>query len=119
MNSSGIKIKKITIATTNTKEMANFYNTLFKCNLKSIDAYGTTLYTGEFAGLNLLLCPNKIAGVKAEQNRQQFDIEAKNIAQILADLPKTKGKIKDVYNKETKSASIIDPDGNTLVLIAT
>lgn len=112
-----LKILKITIAVTNTTEMVNFYNTVFNSNLKEIATYGTKLYSGNFIGLELLLCPNEIAGVNAKQNRQQFDISVSDINSVLDKVIKNSGTIKEVYNKTTKSASVIDPDGNTIVFI--
>lgn len=117
MNNSNFKISKITIAITNINEMVDFYKTVFKCNFKELSLAGTKLFSGELYGLNILLCPNEIAGVIAQQNRQQFDINVDDIKIVLADVIKANGKIKESYNPKTKTASVIDPDGNTIVFI--
>lgn len=111
------KLRKITIAVTNIDKMVSFYNNIFNCNLKKVEAYGTSLYQGKLAGINLLLCPNEIANVKAQQNRQQFDIEVNDIETCLKKVADSFGQIMEPYNNEIKSASIIDPDGNTIVII--
>lgn len=112
------KLKKITIAATNITEMATFYTSVFNAGLTPIEAYGTTLYTGQLCGFDLLLCPNSIAGVEAQQNRQQFDIEVPDIESALKAAETSGGKIKDplTINPIQNIASVTDPDGNTIVL---
>jgi len=117
MNKSPFKLSKITIAITNINEMVNFYQTVFKCEFNEVSIANTTLYSGNLFGIKILLCPNELAGVIAQQNRQQFDIEVAGIKTVLQDVIKANGKIKEPYNSETKTASVIDPDGNTIVFI--
>jgi predicted enzyme related to lactoylglutathione lyase len=117
MSNSNFKISKITIAITNINEMVGFYKIVFKCDFKELSLGGSKLFSGELFGLKILLCPNDLAGVIAQQNRQQFDIKVNDAKKILEDVIKANGKIKEPYNSETKTASVIDPDGNTIVFI--
>lgn len=113
------KIAKITIATTATQEMAAFYSSVFNSELSPVEAYGYTLYSGSFCGINLLICPNDLAGVNANQNRQQFDIEVSGIEKVLQKVEATGGNIKEALSITAthKIASVTDPDGNTIVFI--
>ncbi len=115
------KISKITLAVNHAKEMADFYNTVFDCQLKEFEAFNSTLYSGNFCGINLLICPNQIAGVEAQQNRQQFDIEVNDIEKVIKIAISNGGKLfQEITTNETsKTAAITDPDGNSIVLIET
>ncbi len=117
MNS--FKLSKITVSITNIDLMVNFYKTVFDCDFKEINAFGTTLYSDSFCGINILLCPNTIAGVVAEQNRQQFDIEVTDINKTIQNVITAGGSLKREIEQNTnqKIASIVDPDGNTMVFI--
>ena len=117
MDESNFTLSKITIAITNINEMVFFYKTVFKCEFNEVSIANTTLYSGNLFGIKILLCPNELAGVIAQQNRQQFDIEVTDIKTVLQDVIKANGKVKETYNPETKTASVTDPDGNTIVFI--
>src|ERR1041385_6725997 len=72
--SAEVKIDKITIAVTDAKlkETASFYSKTFGAQLKSFEVQGKTLYSGSLGGLELMLCPKDLAGVKADQNTVQL-----------------------------------------------
>ncbi|MCP4439476.1 MAG: hypothetical protein GY810_11090 [Aureispira sp.] len=114
-----LKIGKVTIAVTKINEMVNFYTTIFSCDFKKIDAYNNTLYMGEIKGVKILLCPNEIADVKAEQNRFQFDFYVKDIKKLIIDIETSGGRIigKTEGAETLQSVSVMDPDGNTMVFI--
>ena len=118
-NNNDFKIVKVTIAITKVNEMVKFYKNVFNINFKESPVYGTTLYSGKFGDLNILLCPNEIAGVKAEQNRQQFDIVVPDIEKIIQAAKNAGGSIKGKINvtEKQKTVTIVDPDGNTIVFI--
>lgn len=119
MSTEILEIGKITIAVTNTEQMVAFYKNVYKCELKEFDVNGTTLYSGQIAGVKILLCPNSLAGVKAEQNRHQFDYIVKDLDRLvsfaLASGGALQGKVEVI--RDQKTATIVDPDGNTTVLI--
>jgi len=119
MSNADFKIEKITVAVTHMTQMHAFYTAVFKCELKAIQNYGTTLYAGAIGDIDILLCPNEIAGVKAEQNRQQFDFIVTNLDLVIRDAKTSGGKLQeDVHvSEKQKTVTIIDPDGNTIVFI--
>ena len=105
----------ITLATTETEAMAAFYAGVFAAALEPVAAYGTTLYRGALAGLPLVLCPNTIAGVVAEQSRHQLTLRVARLAPLLDLVAAHGGR---VLARGGASATVSDPDGNTLELVA-
>ncbi|QQS31103.1 MAG: hypothetical protein IPM47_09375 [Sphingobacteriales bacterium] len=118
-NQNPIQINKITLASTDIESMVLFYSQVFSCKFVPKQAYGTTLYAGKILGLNLLLCPNEIAGVKAEQSRHQFEFKVPDLEETIELCISNCGRLLgEVFVKEQqKTATITDPDGNTLVFI--
>lgn len=66
-----ISIERITLAATKTDEMMTFYNAVLNTNLHPIES-AAGFYKGTLADYDLTMCPNSVADVNAEQNRQQF-----------------------------------------------
>jgi predicted enzyme related to lactoylglutathione lyase len=108
----------LTLAATDMAGMVAFYNALFKAELQPVRAYGTTLYRGRLGRLGLLLCPNEIAGVEAEQNRHQLRFRAAQFEQALAQAKAAGGTLRGEVMGEVgkRLAAVVDPDGNTLEL---
>ena len=119
MTSSRYTLSQITLAATNTLAMVDFYRDVFESDLHPIAAYGTTLYRGTLAGVTLLLCPNEIAGVQADQNRHQLTIAVPDLRATLQRVRESGGTLDAAAAEETSNtaASIRDPDGNTIELI--
>lgn len=119
MKNIDFKIHNITIAVSNVEAMVAFYRTVFKCKLKEKNLFGTTLYTGQLGEINIVLCPNEIAGVKAEQNRQQFDFLITDLDKLIVDAKSSGGSILGEINATdtSKTVTVIDPDGNTIVFV--
>ena len=110
--SQAIQLTQMTLATTRTLEMVRFYNALFGTQLQATEAYGTTLYHGTLAGIPLVVCPNEIAGVEAEQSRHQLTLRVADLAALLG-LVETNGGIIDtpIVDDSTTRAILRDPDG--------
>ncbi len=106
------------MAVTNMEQMLAFYKQVFKVDFEEKQMFGSTLYSGEFAGLHLLFCPNEIAKVQAQKNRHQFDIIVPNVKQIIKAARQFGGsQLGEVTDKENQRvAAIIDPDGNSIVI---
>lgn len=118
MTSGTFTLDHITLATTHTAAMVTFYNRVFEANLVPVSAYSSTLHRGSLAGIELLLCPNEIAGVQAEQNRHQLRFRVPNLAQVLARVQAAGGTIDvDQSGDQTARAAVRDPDGNTLEFV--
>lgn len=115
-----MRMTGLTIAVNRVDDMVEFYNAVFDARLKPTVHIGDQqFYGGVIGGLELTFCPNAIAGVLAEQNRQQFRFAVDDIAAVML-----KGTIHhgceinpiDEY-KGAKVASLADPDGNTIEFV--
>ncbi len=115
-----IRLIGLTIATKEMRQMVQFYNAVFDADLQiTAQISNQPFYSGKLAGIDLMLCPNSIAGIRAEQNRQQFrfivrDIEAV-IQRGLANHGSEINPIDDYAG--AKVASLADPDGNTIEFV--
>ena len=115
-----MKLTGLTIAAVNMKEMVAFYNAVFGAGLKATVHIGAEqFYGGSIADIKLTLCPNAIAGVVAEQNRQQFRFEVRDIQAVLErGLANHGSEVNPVDEyKGAKVASLADPDGNTIEFV--
>ena len=114
-----MKLKKITIAPVNVEEMVRFYNGLFGSQLKPFEAYGTTLYHGHLAGLELLFCPNELLKIEAEKNRQQLSFVVDNMETTVQEVLRYGGEQRQevTASPEGKTCGVIDPDGNTIEFV--
>lgn len=113
------KITQLTIAVTNTEEMAVFYSKVFNVKLSEFEAMGEKFYSGNIAGIYTMLCPNAIAGVEANQNRHQFDYSIDDLEEVVEKALSASGTLKDSIqaDEKQKTVTIIDPDGNTINFI--
>lgn len=110
----------LTIAAVNMDKMVQFYNAVFDARLKATVHIGAEqFYAGALCGMKLTFCPNTIAGVIAEQNRQQFRFRVADIEAVMAaGLANHGGEINPIDEyKGAKVASLADPDGNTIEFV--
>ena len=110
----------LTIAAINMPEMVSFYNAVFDAGLKPTVHIGEDqFFAGKLCGMKLTFCPNTIAGVVADQNRQQFRFQVADIAAVMAKgLANHGGEINPIEEyKGAKVASLADPDGNTIEFV--
>ena len=110
----------VTIAAVNMREMVRFYNAVFDAGLKETVHIGEhQFYGGVLGGCELVLCPNAIAGVNAEQNRQQFRFAVSEVEKVMETGLANHGvEINPVDEyKGAKVASMADPDGNTIEFV--
>lgn len=116
MNDIRFALDRITVATLNMKAMVKFYEKVFDASLQAKSAYGTTLYEGSLANLNLLLCPNEVAKVQAEQNRHQLRFIVTDVEETLRRAWDAGGSLEGdiVEDAGEKVAAVRDPDGNTI-----
>ena len=117
MSQSIPQLTQMTLATTRTLEMVKFYNTLFGTQLQATETYGTTLYNGTLAGIPLVICPNEIAGVDAEQSRHQLTLRVADLLGLLQLVEIAGGGIHTSVAESIISAILRDPDGNTIEVI--
>jgi len=117
METPPLTLAQITLAATNLEAMASFYNATFAADLRPIAAHGTTLYRGALHNVVFLLCPNSLAGVEAAQNRHQFTYAVTDLDAVLARATGAGGSLSGAPQQQAgqRSATVIDPDGNTVV----
>ena len=117
MSKSLVQLTQMTLATTRTREMVKFYNTLFGTQLQATEVSGMTLYRGTLAGIPLLICPNEIAGVEAEQSRHQLALRVPALSALLGLVEANGGVIDTPVTDSISTAIVRDPDGNTMEVI--
>ncbi len=110
----------LTVAAINMTEMVEFYNAVFDARLIATVHIGEEqFYAGTLCGMKLTFCPNSIAGVIAEQNRQQLRFQVADIEAVMAKGVANHGnEINPIEEyKGAKVASLADPDGNTIEFV--
>lgn len=113
-----IEIASITLATTKTEKMVEFYNAVLDTNLTAFQPIpDTTFYSGTLAGIPLTVCPNSVAGVDAKQNRQQFRFKVDNAHDtFIAALNNGGTQLTAIEEQDDLLiCSVYDPDGNSIV----
>jgi len=115
---SAFKLLKITVACTDISAMTAFYSKVFNVKFQEHDL-GFKMYSAKIGDISFLFCPNDIAGVKAEQNRHQFDYLTDNIQEVIENALITGGSIhSELLKAGTESTvTLFDPDGNTMNFI--
>ncbi|MEM6431722.1 MAG: VOC family protein [Deinococcota bacterium] len=114
-----VKIQRVTLAATQVAAMVAFYNAVLDANLSELDGM-PSFYQGNLGQLNLLVCPNTVAEVVAEQNRQQFLVEVTDIEDVVNAATQHGGTLMDdgiTRDEHAARAALYDPDGNSLELI--
>ena len=115
-----MRLVGLTIAAVHMDGMVRFYNAVFGAGLKQTVHIGAEqFYGGKIGDMELTLCPNAIAGVVAEQNRQQFRFEVDDIELVMTmGLANHGSEINPIDEyKGAKVASLADPDGNTIEFV--
>ena len=110
----------LTVAAVNMMQMVEFYNAVFDAQLKATVHIGDEqFYAGKLCGMKVTFCPNTIAGVIAEQNRQQFRFQVGDIEAVMEKGIANHGsEINPIEEyKGAKVASLADPDGNTIEFV--
>ncbi len=105
--------------------MIRFYNAVFEANLTPFtpapfsDDDEMIFYRGHLAGINLLFCPNDIAGIEADTNRQQFNFAVKDVVQVMRTALQSGGVQIDAPQivEGVITASVRDPDGNSIEFV--
>lgn len=114
-----IKLQGITIASTNIESMVGFYENVFGVIFTEQDMFGAKLYSGNWLGISLLLCPAEIAQNTATQNRHQLDILIPDFDEVISKVLKFGGSLMNDISEENgiRKAGVYDPDNNSMVLI--
>jgi predicted enzyme related to lactoylglutathione lyase len=109
-------LKGMTVAVVRLPAMVDFYQSVFQAEFQPVEAYGAMMFRGRIAGLDVLLYPQELAGIHAEQNRFLLKFQVRDIHHTL-DLALTNGGSllnAPTENDGAKTAAVRDPDGNSL-----
>jgi predicted enzyme related to lactoylglutathione lyase len=110
-------IERITLAVEDMDSMVEFYNAIFGCDL--VPLTGSPVSKGRFAGVELVVCPNSVAGVIAEQNRHQFRLIVEDAEALAMRIEEAGGAVvnRDVWDGKAV-VGVADPEGNTYELVS-
>jgi predicted enzyme related to lactoylglutathione lyase len=116
---SDFQLERINFAVINIEGMVQFYQQVFNMKFKKVENLGAFLYEGKLFGLDYLLIPNDILGVRAEQGRYQLDIKVNDIDAVVGRAVNVGGTLKAGVRRRDnmRVATVFDPDGNTLTFI--
>jgi hypothetical protein len=64
-----------------------------------------------------VLCPNSLAGVQAEKSRHQFTYAVVDLAATVAGAVDAGGVVDEAAQGNADSATLLDPDGNSIVFV--
>lgn len=109
-----LTLTQIDLSAEDVPAMVAFYNGFLGADLRPFEAFGTELWRGSLGGIPLLLCPNTLAGVDAARNRHQFNYRTPDLATAIEAARLAGGQVRD---ETDTSATVLDPDGNTIVVI--
>lgn len=113
---SAARLLEITLAATDVDAMTRFYASVLDIDLRPVEAAGTTLYEGRLDDFLLRLCPNEVAGARAETNRHQLHLAVPDVARALSRARASGGTM--LGEATAASGAVRDPDGNSLVFVA-
>src|SRR5262245_41766057 len=109
-------LKGVTMAVVRMSAMVDFYQSVFQAEFQPIEAYGAMLFQGRIAGLDVVLCPQEVAGIHVDQNRLQLKFQVADVQRTI-NLALTSGGsllTAPVENNGAKAAAVRDPDGNSI-----
>ena len=106
------RLVELSLAANDVPAMARFYDAVFDTGLEPFQAFGTTFYRGTLHGVRFVIAPNDLAGVNAAQNRHQFVYETGDRQAALEAARRAGGTVRD---ETGTAATVLDPDGNTIV----
>jgi hypothetical protein len=111
-----IALKKITVAVTHMDAMVAFYHTLLQLDFTDATFKSCTLKKAQYKGIEILFCPNEIAEVHADQGRHQFEFVHPEYAEFVKqDWVKA---FMEEDESDHQSVTLVDPDGNTVIVSA-
>jgi len=116
MRDPELRLVEVSLAADDVDAMVRFYDELFGAGLEPYEAFGTTFYRGTLDSVRFVLAPNALAGVDAAQNRHQFVYATSDLDALLARAERAGGVVRD---RAANVATVLDPDGNTVVLQGT
>src|ERR1051326_8970267 len=108
---------QITLAVTDLPAMVHFYSSVFGVDLQPVAAYGTTLYRGVLHTTTVMLCPNDLADVQANQSRHQLTYTVSDLGAVIERVIAAGGTVQEQTptSDRPSTAVIRDPDGNSIV----
>lgn len=114
-----LALNKITLAVRDSKRMYEFYRLVLGAELKPLSTPAGTYYTGKLGPFELMLVPQDIAGIVAEDNRHQLGFVIESPENLDALIEQHGGSVLDELIG-TDGATVVvarDPDGNSIELL--
>ncbi len=115
-----VEIDKITMAVGDMAAVKQFYADVFNLSFTSLQLAGRELFSARLGAMELLLCPKDLIGIEANVNTVQLRFVVDDVQGAFErGVKHGVVVINDVSLHEGRShASLRDPDGNSLELIA-
>lgn len=107
-----LQLEELSLVAGDVPAMVRFYDAVFETGFEPYAAFGTTFYRGVLHGVRFVIAPNAIASVEASQNRHQFVYATPDLEGLLARAVEAGGTVRDTTGS---AATVLDPDGNTIV----
>jgi predicted enzyme related to lactoylglutathione lyase len=119
MTRDDLQVTQITLATTRTEAMVRFYATMFDTPFHPVEVAGTTLYRGTIQTVVFLLCPNNLAGVRAERSRHQLTYTVTDLAATIERVVAGGGTVDEAahWHAMATSVTVRDPDDNSILFL--
>lgn len=112
------RIGCMSLAATNVGKMVEFYSGVFGVNFVAHPVGNSKVFEGSFAGIDFVLVPAELSGIKATESRIHFDVYVPDIQKIIDLTGKhggsTNGRL--VEDDQVRCIGISDPDGNFMVI---
>lgn len=113
------RLKGFTLAASKMSEMVLFYTNVFGIRFEETEVNNFILYSGEWMGLSMLICPAELAQNMANQTRHQLDIKVSDFDSTIERIREHGGSLIGNISAESgiRSVAFYDPDGNSMTLI--
>ncbi|MGE0433673.1 MAG: sigma-70 family RNA polymerase sigma factor [Planctomycetota bacterium] len=116
-------LTRIVFSSNNPPAMAAFYTALLGAQLEEQDWGGMKVATGKMCGVDVLIVPAEMSGVKADANRHQLGFTVDDLRKRLADGLAAGGTMDEGWEVQPTptglSVALRDPDGNSIEMFET
>jgi predicted enzyme related to lactoylglutathione lyase len=106
----------MTLAVVRMSAMIDFYESVFTAQFQPVEAYGAMMFRGRFAGMDLMLCPQEVVGIKCDQNRVTLKFGVHDMQEMMDIAMRSGGSLlgAPTQNSQIWTVAVRDPDGNSI-----
>ena len=110
-------IKALNLAATDVARSAAFYSGVLGIEFTEHEIEGGTLHAANVNGIEFVLVPAALAGVKAAQNRMQLDVFVPDLDELIRRVEASEGRTNGRLGEddEVRAIGVWDPDENFIV----